>query len=378
MLRKYWENEIAATENNDSNMNVAIVTQQLMGNYGGVLQNFALQTVLKRLGHNPVTIDYRVSSPLWFWVCQSIKTVLLYPIKSKRRALTPYRNIFPRKGCIMNFVRQHITLTEKQYLSYKKSIIHDYNIGAVVVGSDQVWRPRYNTDCLYDTYLSFVKDENILKLSYAASFGVDKWEYNDEQTRKCRELIKRFKAVSVRENSGVALCKEYLGVEAIEVLDPTLLLSCNDYNEVCADIPINRNRYVCCYILDMNNEKMTLIHDFASKHGCEPLVFSAHSNLKYSVEEWISLFRDATYVITDSFHGMVFSMIFHKEFYLLANAGRGSSRFISLLSKFGLEGRLVDQVPETIEKIDWESVDGKKKVLVERSLEFLNTGLSKS
>ena len=360
-------------------MNIAIVTQPIMGNYGGTLQNFALQVVLRRLGHNPVTIDYRNSSPLWFWICQSLKTILLYIFPDKRRPFTPYRNVFPRKSCIMNFVNKHIKLTDKQYLSYKKSVIRDYKIDAVIVGSDQVWRPLYNPGCLYDTYLSFLKKEPVLKLSYAASFGVDNWEYSIKQTKKCSKLVKSFRAVSVRESSGVSLCKKYLGVNAVEVLDPTLLLSCDDYYSVCADIPIKKNRYVCSYVLDMDEKKKNVIQNFADRYNCELVLFSAHSSLKYTLEEWLALFRDATYVITDSFHGTVFSIIFHKEFYSLVNVCRGASRFVSLLSKFGLGSRLVNnQIPEYSETIDWNFVDERKKVWVDESLKFLSDALKQN
>ena len=178
-------------------MNVAIVTQPIKANYGGVLQNFALQCVLRKLGHHPVTIDYRDSSPLWFYLFQTIKTILLYPFSSKRRALTPYRNVFPRDKRIMKFVHKYIKLTDNQYLSYNRDIIQKYKIGAVIVGSDQVWRPRYSPNCLYDTYLSFLKNEKLVKISYAASFGVDSWEYTDKQTKVCKVLMKQFNAVSV-------------------------------------------------------------------------------------------------------------------------------------------------------------------------------------
>ena len=357
-------------------MNVAIVTQPIKANYGGVLQNFALQCVLRKLGHHPVTIDYRDSSPLWFYLFQTIKTILLYPFSSKRRALTPYRNVFPRDKRIMKFVHKYIKLTDNQYLSYNRDIIQKYKIGAVIVGSDQVWRPRYSPNCLYDTYLSFLKNEKLIKISYAASFGVDSWEYTDKQTKVCKELMKQFNAVSVREHSGVHLCQKYLDVKACEVLDPTLLLSSDDYCSVCSDIPVNRKRYVCCYMLDASSEKMIIIEEFSRKNNCEIIVFSAHDSIMYSVEEWLALFRDASFVITDSFHGTVFSIIFHREFYSLINADRGATRFVSLLSKFGLESRIVVNKKLENVPIDWTIVDSKKNEMINKSINYLRNGLS--
>lgn len=357
-------------------MKVAIVTQSIKGNYGGVLQNFALQRVLRKLGHQPITIDYRDSSPLWFYLLQSVKTLMLFPFPSKRRAFTPYRNVFPRDSRIMNFVHQHIVLTKKQYLSYKKRILRDYQIEAVVVGSDQVWRPLYNPGCLFDMYLKFAGNAKVLKLAYAASFGVDIWEYTAEQTRICSRLIRDFKAVSVREVSAVSLCKKHLGRDVVPVLDPTLLLSREEYASVCSSVPVNGAKYVCCYMLDPTPEQKKMIEDFARDKHLQLIMFSAHEALTYSVEEWLAMFRDATCVVTDSFHGTVFSLIFQKEFYSLLNSSRGATRFESLLSQFALESRVVSRLDQIKEVIDWSVVESYKSKLVQSSLDFLRNGLS--
>lgn len=356
-------------------MNIAILTQPIKANYGGVLQNFALQTVLRKLGHNPITIDYRDSSPLWFYVLQTIKTCFFFFIPSCRRKFTSYRNVEKRDDKIMNFVRKYIRLTDEEYLRYKKSVIKKNSINAIIVGSDQVWRPVYNPNCLYDMYLNFVKNINITKIAYAASFGVDVWEYNNKQWLKCKLLVKQFKAVSVREKSGIEMCRTKLEVDAKEVLDPTLLLNRKEYEKTCSCVPINRERYVCCYLLDVDNNKMTLIENFAKKNNLSVVCFSAHEKLECTVEEWLAMFRDAAFVITDSFHGTVFSIIFHKDFYSLINKERGGTRFISLLSKFGLEKRLITEIPDINNPINWGAVEIKKKKWQEKSLKFLSYGL---
>ena len=107
--------------------------------------------------------------------------------------------------------------------------INDYNFDGYIVGSDQVWRPRYCKKTLMNNFLDFTNGINVKRLSYAASFGVDSWEFTKDETTKCAELIKTFNAISVREASAVDLCKQYLGVESKQVLDPTLLLSSEDY-----------------------------------------------------------------------------------------------------------------------------------------------------
>ena len=356
-------------------MNIAILTQSIKANYGSVLQNFALQTVLRKLGHEPITIDYRDSSPLWLYVLRTIKTCFMFFIPGHRRKFTSYRNVEKRDDKTMNFVRKYIRLTDEEYLKYKKSVIRKYSINAIIVGSDQVWRPVYNPYTLYDKYLDFVKNVNITKIAYAASFGTDVWEYNNKQRLKCKLLAKQFKAVSVRENSGIELCRSKLNVDAQEVLDPTLLLDREDYEKTCSCIPRNRERYVCCYILDMDNNKKALIENFAKKNNLSVICFHACEKAEYTIEEWLAMFRDATFVITDSFHGTVFSIIFHKEFYSIVNNERGGTRFTSLLSKFGLEKRLITELPYINDTINWEAVETDKKRWREKSLDFLEQNL---
>lgn len=357
-------------------MKVAIVTQPIKSNYGGVLQNFALQHALRKLGHYPITIDYRDSSPLWFYICQTIKTMLLAPFHHKRRKLTPFRNVFKRSPLIMDFVNKNITLSSEEYLSYKPSIITKYSIEAIVVGSDQVWRPLYNPGCLYDTFLQFAQRTNVRKLAYAASFGVDDWEFTPKQTKKCKKLVRKFDAISVREDSGIELCKNYLSVDAIEVLDPTLLLDAEDYATVCSQVPIATTDYICAYILDENEEKLLVIKTFAKSLGCDLKMFSAHSQLTLSVEEWLAMFRDAKFVITDSFHGTVFSIIFHKPFYSLVNDERGASRFLSLLRKFELSSRIITSLPEIASlDIDWTKVEAVRRIWRDKSLKYIDNSL---
>lgn len=358
-------------------MNIAIVTQPIKSNYGGVLQNFALQYVLRQLGHNPITIDYRDSSPLWFYIGQTIKTMLLAPFPSKRRKITPYRNVFMRSPLIMDFVHKNITLTKEEMLSYKRSALTKYDIDAIVVGSDQVWRPMYNPGCLYDTFLEFAHGLSIKKIAYAASFGVDNWELTLEQTKRCRELVQDFDAVSVREASGKELCKSFLYVDAVEVLDPTLLLNADDYKAVCSQVPADTNNYICAYILDGSEDKLSVVKTFAKSLGCNLKMFSAHSQLKLSVEEWLAMFRDAKFVITDSFHGSVFSIIFQKPFYSLVNSDRGASRFHSLMDKFNLSSRIITSLPEVVTSdIDWINVDAKRTQWKTISIDYIKQHLT--
>lgn len=146
-------------------------------------------------------------------------------------------------------------------------------------------------------------------MAYAASFGVDQWEYSLLQTARCKRLARRLDAVSVREQSGIALCASHLGIKAIETLDPTLLLSPQDYAALCTDVPKVEERFLAAYLLDMDDEKRNIVEHFTSQYQLAVRYVSADQNLSLRVEEWLALFRDAKFVVTDSFHGTVFHLI---------------------------------------------------------------------
>lgn len=353
-------------------MKIGIVTQSLSQNYGGIIQNYALQQILKRLGHEPITIDYRIKMPLWFWMLCTIKSMLLCFIPGKRRKFLPLPQINPRKDPIAQFVDAHINLT-KEVSVYKKELIKRYQLKGLIVCSDQVWRPISNKYCLYDCYLRFAKGENLVKVAYAASFGVDSWEYSSKQTKRCKDLVRQFSAVSVREQSGVVLCEHYLGCRAVEVLDPTLLLSAQDYSYICKDVPKYNEPFLAAYILDMDEDKRRTIETYASILHLSVRFVTAGNNLSLSISEWLALFRDASFVITDSFHGTVFSIINHKDFVSINNKGRGASRFESLLSKFDLNSRFVgkNENIKHLPPIDWIHVDERKTEWINLSIEFL-------
>lgn len=311
--------------------NIGIITVPfLFVNYGTALQNFAMQKAIRKLGFNPITIDQLAKVPLHLFILSTIKTILLFFIPGKRRS---FFSIYATRNKIFeDFGRQYIQKTPP-LCKCNKDIIKKYSLDAIVVGSDQVWRPRYSP-YLEDCFLEFAKDESIKKIAYAASFGVDYWEYSPKQTKKCKELISDFSFVSTREKSGVDLCKKYLNTEAQEVADPTLLLEVNDYLEVCKDIPIEKSKYIAAYILDMTQEKKDVLERIAKEKKLSIKIFPTKNKSSLSIPEWISMFRDATYVVTDSFHGTVFSIIFKKEFHCFLNKYRGNARFQSLLERY--------------------------------------------
>ena len=325
-------NELTRVESNrEVSMNVLILTQPLLNNYGGVLQNYALQIALKKLGCCTRTIDWIPSSkPFYIYACSWLKTILLRLIGKKR----PFERV-PKPYCrnkkFDEFVVDFIALEK---CNGNIAVNLNWKPDVIVVGSDQVWRPIYNYR-IKDMFLDFCKKErNLKRIAYAASFGVDNWEYPPRQTRICSELAKKFDAISVREESGVKLCKEHLGVDATWVLDPTLLLTKEDYLPLCEEVPVCFENYLAVYALDENKEVAATYEKEATKRGLIVKKFHADSKSTLTVPEWLAMFRDASYVVTDSFHGTVFSIIFGKEFKCVYNKDRGAARFESLLDLY--------------------------------------------
>lgn len=361
---------------------VGIVTQPLLGNYGGILQNYALQTVLRRLGHEPVTIDY-ISPTKWYrYLLSTLKTIVLYPFPSRRRNFVKWEWCPVRENILIDkFINEHISKTGYVY-RYNSKLISKLGISAVIVGSDQIWRPKYNPD-LKDLYLDFLKKKKITKIAYAASFGTSELEYTPKNIRTCSEAAKQLDAVSVREMSGINLCRDYFGIDAVEVLDPTLLLTADDYCELAADRHRSKDSYLGVYILDRKPETDSLLKEIKRLSGLTNIRLITENDKDSAPQDWIAMIRDAGFVVTDSFHATVFSIIFRKDFITLCNRDRGADRFTSLLNPLGLMDRLVDRDCKELkiiaaQKIDWEKVSDQLGEQREHSINFLKNNLPKS
>ncbi len=353
-------------------MRIGIVTQPLHNNYGGILQNYALQQILRRLGHTPVTIDYIALRPLWKFVLSTCKTIVLYFVPKRRRPFASYRN--KQTPQMQTFTDKHIVRTYP-VKKYTAKLLEAYHIDSLVVGSDQVWRPCYNR-YLEDMFLAFARKCKIKKIAYSASFGVNAMEFSKSQLKRCVPLLQQFDKVSVREGSGVDLCQNYFQIHAEHTLDPTLLLSNEDYEQVCATVPKHNGKFIACYILDMVEDQRSHISRMAQNLHLETIYFATDKNVSLSVEEWLAMFRDAAYVVTDSFHGTVFSIIFRKPFISIVNKVRGADRFTSLLKTFGLETRSISSMEELTEElysnsIDWHMVDTALSNAKKKSMDYL-------
>lgn len=338
-------------------MKIGLLTLPLHTNYGGILQVFALQTILKRMGHEVVVLD---KSPY-----QYLPTYKK-PYSYSKRIIKKY---FLDRGTTVffeeNFNKEYDIVSQytQQFISkYIDRIevndlgsLRDKGFDAFVVGSDQIWRPKYYPK-IENAFLGFTKGWEVKRIAYAPSFGTDSWEYTDKQTKACRHLIKSFDAISVREKSGVDLCRKYLNIEANHVADPTILLNKEDYVTLFekANIP-KSNGNLLTYVLDHSDEIDRLVKQVAEREGLSPFKVNSrvedpraplNERIQPPLEEWIRGFYDADFVITDSFHACVFSILFNKPFLVIGNKSRGLARFKSLLSVLGMEDRLILNVRE--------------------------------
>lgn len=360
-------------------MKIAIMTQPLGRNYGGMMQAYALQKVLRDMGHEVVTINHHASSKGAVYNLARLGFRLLKKVTGERKLPVNfekhYSYIFQdTQAFVDKYIVQSEYIDNDQGL---KSHFEKNNYDAVIVGSDQTWRPMYSPN-IHNYYLDFLEhDTKIKKIAYASSFGVDTWEYSAEETRSCAELAKLFDAISVREQSGVDLCEKYLGVESECVLDPTLLLDKEDYLALIGDrYKGAQGKGVFTYFLDTNEEKESAAEQLADKLGTHTYKSQAKLGLgdqtsgnlddykMPAVEDWLASFANAEFVLTDSFHGMVFSIVFEKPFIAIGNHERGLSRFESLLTKFDLLDRLDIEKDKKIsnwlsKEIDWERVNLK-------------------
>jgi len=336
-------------------MKVAILTQPLGKNYGGIMQAWALQQVLRDAGHEPVTIDRQpdAKSPAYnaarigYRALRKLLGKQKGPIKLERHMPTIF-------GQTNGFIERNLKMSEPLNSTAKlKAHFEREQYDAVIVGSDQTWRPCYSPN-IDNFFLDFLQGGDIKRIAYASSFGVEGWEFTEEQTRRCASLAKKFDAISVRENSGVGLCKKYFGVDAAHVLDPTLMVEGKVYEALYKkkDLPARQGIYT--YILDQAEWKDQVVKkvklalnkpQFSNQPAKTDLAKLSRENLEEfvlpSLEGWVKGFAEADFVVTDSFHGTIFSIIFNKPFICLVNPERGLSRFTSLLGEVEMLDRLV-------------------------------------
>ncbi len=357
----------------------AILTLTGYFNYGNVLQRYALQEFLRQNGYNFVSYVDPYSAPRdMYRVGKRIK--LKTPLRAVKRFLNyqkPYWHI-PSYGMlypeargwenIINFVNKNIWI---------KSFNLNDNYKNYIVGSDQVWRNWWNDrEILGYYFFNFLKGRKANLVSYAASFGKDKIDevMSHDDAEYIKPYIEEFNAISVREKSGIKMIKEAWDVDdVLEVVDPTLLLDESNYSKLIdqSDVKYEKIQPIFTYVLGETSEINELIRKVQATRRQAITKMRAHggaeNDILPSVELWLKGFRDAELVITNSFHGMMFSILNNTDFIIIGREDGGLSRIKDFLSKYGLEGRFVNEGSldaydnSRLKLIDWENVNKKLK-----------------
>lgn len=356
-------------------MKIAIMTLPLWNNYGGILQAYALQKTLIDLGHKCEILHLDITNS---YFSMDFYRFIKLKIKDPQTYKDYTFKLRQFKDC-KNFIKTNLITTRKiKDPQELKDVFISGNYSAIVLGSDQVFRPSYFIKFLNDFSLGFVSG-NVIKLAYAASFGGDKFDNYDLDINIHKANLAKFKAISVREKSGVEICKKEFNLEATHVLDPTLLAKKEIFeNVIDKDFDATKGK-ILVYILDENAHKLDILNDASKKYNKDIFKISEKSN-RVKITQWISAFKNADFIITDSFHGCVFSIIFQKDFFVFINESRGSERFYSLFEMFGLSKRIINQKDDINldKKISWQDVENHLQSWKKHSLDFLVSNLKES
>lgn len=323
-------------------MKAGIITFQETNNYGAILQSYALQKSIKKLGHEVEVIDYK---------CNYIRKP--YHISNlKKKGITSY--LFGVIGYICYMPRTKNAKIFRKYMKYSKPYVLD-NIkeankeyDTFITGSDQVWNYKLtNSDNTY--LLDFVQDSK-KKNSYAASIGLN--ELSPIEQKRYGESLRDFNKILVREAKAKEIIEGVCNNEVATVLDPTFLLSKEEWNDVAIP-PTREDKYILVYQLGISKRMINFVKALSKTTGYKvkyipfPIIGTVKCSLTITAgpAEWLGLFQKAEYIITDSFHGTVFSILFNKKFFSEIcdqNSGVGS-RIDNLLKLFELENRLISE-----------------------------------
>lgn len=368
---------------------IGIITIHKINNYGSVFQAYALQRACEELGYKTEIIDYNY--PNTFHLPQKYANQVDSLPNEPRwiKFLYAFDLIKQHKG-IHNFVTEYEKLSSKQY-SHPNELAADVPYYDVyITGSDQLWNPRH---CNGDpAFLLHFAPDNALKISYAASIGAN--SIPNELKLQYKELLGRYAHISVRENSGAQVVKKVAGKEATVVLDPTLLLSSDQWNQIATPKRQFKKKYILCYFLNYTFNAFPYVDQLAEymqeQTGYEIVRVArpphklglphTHYRVGASPEEFLALVRDAEMVLTTSFHGTAFAVNYGKPlFTVVQDKGASDSRQVSLMCNLGLENQILsvkDPMPDRSRfTYDEQAVQKRLQVLKEQSMDYLKQAL---
>lgn len=340
--------------------------------YGAVLQTYALIKALEKLNCNVELIDYRAP--------------FIPPIPTGLWTLRTNYNLSRLKKELLfaKFRSEHLANKTNTINTLKALNKQHFNADFYIVGSDQVWNPDITKKYAKTYFFDFFKGN---KISYAASFGKEDWDYNESFTREIKELLTDFKAISVRETQGIEILNEKFGLNGVTVLDPTLLnpdfskiLPEHTKKEQIAAISVNKDP-LFINLVSVVQQKLKIpayvVDSKAKGDQIIPVPFP-------QVKDWIRYIAESSFIVTDSFHGVALSLIYHKNFIVVNANPKRFVRIKDLLNKLELQHIIVGSQKDIVDTTGWlapinyKEVDMKLEKLREKSLNFLKSAILQS
>lgn len=346
-------------------MKVAILTFSKTTNYGAALQCYALSSFIQNAGHEVIIFNAPLDSEeainvslvrlIFRKAKKTLKNIILSNKQSNSEFIRYSRNEKEKKEDIYwdKQVRLLFESFNQTYLPpFTKELKNEQDFkeqypqaDLYIVGSDQVWNLSITQSQKQIFFFSFLKDE--ARISYAASFGGStQWSGTPKETQEINQLLKKFKGISVRENSGISILHDIFHLNGVEVLDPTLLLSSIEYDKLAekSNLEASQDLYAYKFIInDIWLETLKFISEETEsklRMDCETIQLpNIPFNPALSIEGWLKLIKTAKFVVTDSFHCTVFCILFKKQFIVSPSYSGGEGRMLSFLKKLGLEDR---------------------------------------
>lgn len=357
-------------------MKTGIITFHFVNNFGGVLQCYALQRVLREKCKTEVTvIDYRN------WFIRFTDFVRMFPVTGNAEEIKSGIKTFPerirRRRKFSEFNRKNMSLSRPYFSSLA---ISEEKLGydRYICGSDQIWNPVLTGGFVPAYFLSFVKNPGI-KASYAPSFGTSRWKAF--MFRPVRKYLNSFNCLSVRESEGKNMLKKLTGREVKQLIDPTFLVTKEEWAEIAVDPPISE-KYILLYIMQKDETVYSYVREIKNKfrlpvveisrYGYKP-DFVDRTLIDVGPGEFIGLFMNAEFICTNSYHGLVFSLIFEKEFCLVPSR-KFRGRIYNLLKMLDIYIQPnLDTEGELKARFDKERVDKIISDEIHRSIEYLSS-----
>jgi len=333
---------------------IGILTFHWGTNYGGVLQAYALQHFLSKNDFDVQIINF---APHTF------RDSFLKCFYSKHpKVIVDNLKDYCKENNINKFRKKHLQQT-KRYFTPEQLMQNPPEMAIYISGSDQVWNP-YGLKSNGKSYFLPFGSEKIVRISYAASFGVT--DYPNELLEQIKPLLNKFRAISVREKSGLDILKK-IGINGACLMpDPTLLLSKQDYENIIQDNITTCKSDFFFYVLQNNQNIIANVYNALKQNKAKTIIHTGDfNNAITGIENWLSNIQKASFVVTNSFHGAVFSIIFNTPFLVVPIEGRlvgMNDRIVTLLEKFELQDRIMweyddKKIFELLDKpVDWEKI----------------------